>query len=442
MKDLQLCQEIVEKGRSLGADEIEVYYHKEKKIEVMIEKNDLQIPKADDYEGIGIRVIKNNKVGFAATNRLDQVSIEKTLQGALDLAEMSTASPYNQLPDPQPVQILEGLIDPNGFSLTAEKAVEQAGIIMETVLRDSRVTLDSANVKGSFISRAIANSRGQAVREDRTLYECFLIGFARDGDDISSFNVEFISGSNFEKLPIREKSEKLARKVVNTLGAKSIPSFKGSVILSPLAIHYILLQPLSFVLRGEAVVTGMSPLKEKLGEMISSHNLTLVDDPTFADGYYSRSFDREGVPSIRLPIITKGQLNSFLHTNRTALKANTVSTGHASGNDQSITNSATNLMIEPGDVSLEEMIQDIKRGILVNRFSGNSDPISGDFSGVVKGGYYIENGEIVQPIREVMIAGNFYQMLNQISQLSNEVENFESSYTPYIQFEGVSITGR
>ena len=442
MKDLQLCQKIVDQGLGLGVDEIEVFYYKKKKIEVMIEKNDMQIPKGDNYEGIGIRVFKDGKKGFTATNLLDADSLNDSLRGALAIAEMSPKSPFNKLPEPKRVNTLTGLIDPNGFSLTIDKAVKTAGSLMDILLTDSRITIDSANLTGALSTRAIANSKGLKLREDLTNYNSMIFGFAKDGDNISSFDLEYTCDSVFEKLKIREFAEKLKEKLLKSLGAATIPSFKGHIVLSPLAVASIIIGPLTRAINGREVFNGTSPLKGKKGTQIANSLLTIIDDPTLAGGPASRSFDREGTPSQRLPIIRKGRLESFIYDHQTALKAGTCSTGHAVGTSQSISLNCSNIIIEPGKDDLQQIIKDIKRGIVVNRFSGNTDFTSGDFSGVVKGGYYIENGEIIKPIREVMIAGNLYEILHNLTHVSSKLNGFSNCFTPHLAFGGISITGK
>ncbi len=442
MKDLQLCQDIVQLGKSMGADEIEVYYHKEHNVEVIVEKNDLQIPKGDRYEGIGVRVIKDKKMGFATTNLLADESLKATVQGALDLAEMNKSSEYNQLPDPQSVSLVEGILDPKGFQLNIEGAVEHAGKIISTFKEYPKVTIDSASVKGTIVARAIANSRNIALREDKTLYEDVVMCFARDGEELTSFDMEFDANADLCKLNPWKRFRDLAQRQTDSLGASSILSYKGQVILTPSALTNIILHPLLAMIKGDAVVNGMSPLKDKLGEMIASSLLTIVDDPTLSSGYSSQSFDREGVPSARLPLISEGKLKSFIYDHKTALKANTTSTGHSVGDNQNMRLNNTNVVINPGDTPLVEMIKRMDKGIIINRFSGNAEPISGDFSGVVKGGFYVENGQIVKPIKEVMVAGNVYGMLNNLVQISKESVSLFNLHLPHMLFDNVSVTGK
>ncbi|MEW6227748.1 MAG: metallopeptidase TldD-related protein, partial [Bacillota bacterium] len=138
-----------------------------------------------------------------------------------------------------------------------------------------------------------------------------------------------------------------------------------------------------------------------------------------------------------------GTLNHNLYNCYTARKEGRTSNGRAVGSDQSVPGiGTTNLVFAPGKTPLDEIIRSCPKGLMVNRFSGTLDAISGDFSGVVKGGHYIENGEIARPVKEVMIAGNIYELLHRITAVSREVVTLGDTRLPYVQIDGVSVTGK
>ena len=211
---------------------------------------------------------------------------------------------------------------------------------------------------------------------------------------------------------------KLAEKVVKSLGATSVPSFRGSVILTPYAGLDLLIEPIVFSINAENIQNGQSQWKGKLDSRVSSPLLSITDDPTLPRQVGSSAFDREGVPTKPLAILERGILSNYLYNCYTARRDGLQSNGHAVGSDQSVPGiGVTNLVVAPGKVSLEEMIEGTSKGLVVNRYSGSVDPVSGDFSGVVKGGHYIESGKVIQPVKEVMIAGNIYELLGQILSL-------------------------
>ncbi len=151
------------------------------------------------------------------------------------------------------------------------------------------------------------------------------------------------------------------------------------------------------------------------------------------------------MPPATLQLVSEGTLNHYLYNCYAARKDGIASNGRASGSDHTVPGiSTTNFVVASGKRSVHDMIAGCsKGGLLVNRFSGNVDSVSGDFSGVVKGGHYIEAGKTVCPVKEVMISGgNIYELLKQVVDVSREYVDVGGSRMPYIQIEGCSITGK
>ncbi|MDH5361843.1 MAG: TldD/PmbA family protein [Aigarchaeota archaeon] len=189
------------------------------------------------------------------------------------------------------------------------------------------------------------------------------------------------------------------------------------------------------------VQKGRSRFQSRLNQRVSSEALTLVDNASFVEGAAAGSFDREGVPRTPLTVIEKGVLRAYLYNSYTALKEGRSSTGHASGDWRSTPSvNPTNILVDEGSVSKDEMISSVRRGVLVTRFSGFPNPVTGDFSGVVKGGYMIEGGEVVHPLKETLITGNVFDLLLRLSSISKERKTMVSHVLPYMSFEDVSIT--
>ena len=140
-------------------------------------------------------------------------------------------------------------------------------------------------------------------------------------------------------------------------------------------------------------------------------------------------------------IIENGILTKFIYDSYTANKDNTESTGNAGGSPKiPPIVSATNIVVKPGKSKLEDLISDMDRGIIVNRFSGNVNPVNGDFSGVVKGGHYVKNGDSEYAVKEVMVAGNVFDALHDLVGVSRERKVLADSILPYMLFENVSFT--
>jgi len=189
------------------------------------------------------------------------------------------------------------------------------------------------------------------------------------------------------------------------------------------------------------VQNKMSRWIGQLNQKVTSDSLTIEDNGLFPGGAGSSAFDREGISRKPLKIIDKGILSSYLYNSYSANKENRASTGHAVGGTRSIPGiGPSNILVNPGEKTQADLIKEIKKGLFVTRLSVQPNPFSGDFSGVVKGGFIIEDGELKRPVIETMIAGNIFSLLNQISGLSSERKKVSSFLIPYCRIEDVSIT--
>ena len=102
--------------------------------------------------------------------------------------------------------------------------------------------------------------------------------------------------------------------------------------------------------------------------------------------------------------------------------------------------STTNFVVRPGRSSLDTLVSEMKNGMMISRFSGNVNPVNGDFSGVVKGGRLVKNGVVQHSVKEVMVAGNVFEALPRLNGVSKERKVIYDSILPYMRFDGISFT--
>jgi len=178
---------------------------------------------------------------------------------------------------------------------------------------------------------------------------------------------------------------------------------------------------------------GKSRWGEALGEAVASGIFSLVDDPTDLELSGATPFDAEGVPATRTSIIEQGNLRAHIDSCYTANRRGTQSTGHAGG--------LHGIHVLPGDKTVQELIDAGEQLVVVERFSGNVDDVTGDFSGVAKGSHYYQRGQHQFPLKETMIAGNFFDLLKNVRGISDEAIPYGNVYSaPYVLVDGVSVT--
>lgn len=440
---LSTCEWAVKRGLELGAEDVEVLAIEGREANVSIERNDVKIGKSQVSSGVGIRVFKEKSLGFASVNTLAPREVESALKKAISLASFAPSDMYNDLPSAEKCEEVKGLFDPMSSDFHTENALEYAVAMLETARDyDPRVTIDVGSFSADVGERAIANSRGISLTEKRSTFFYDLLGMAEDGNQVSCMAYRFHGTHKVRDVDVEKVGNELAEDSIKSLGARKVRSFRGPMLLSPIAVYSLIAYLISFSVNSNNVQKGMSRFTNKLGRKVASEALSVTDDGTLEGGLVSSSFDREGQPHSPLNVIKRGELVSFLYNTHTAKKEGRASTGHAAGDiSRPPRISPTNFILEPGEKKRDEMIDEMEKGVIVGRYSGVPSMVSGDFSGVVKGGFLVKNGEILHPVRETMVAGNVFEVLGRISEVSKEREQVVGYILPYVRIEDVSITG-
>jgi PmbA protein len=437
-----ICNFVLREAEKNGAHYCEAYGVSNKESEVFIENNDLKQSKSHRTGGLGIRVFVNGSLGFSSTNILKREHISNAVRQAIKLARVTPSDKYNSMPFSRTVKLLNGIYDRNSESFSAPDTVKMAVDMLDAAKSyDNRVSVDSGNFTSSVMTHALLNSNGVRTKETISAFSWSIMGMAIDGSEVSNFDFQFGGTHNVKDIDVRTTSREFGKSVVNSLGSKKIESFKGEMLLTPSAVTELILDVIAYSINSQTVQKEASKFKGQLGKTVSSDLLTLTDDATNVNGLGASSFDREGMPHKCNLIIEKGILKKFLYNTYTANKDHTESTSNAGGSPKSPPIvSTTNVIIKAGKSRAENLISEMDKGIIINRFSGNVNPVNGDFSGVVKGGQYIKKGNIEYAVKEVMVAGNVFDALNDLNGISKEQKILSDSILPYMRFENVSFT--
>jgi PmbA protein len=239
-----------------------------------------------------------------------------------------------------------------------------------------------------------------------------------------------------------------ARRLVEKLKmARNITSIKPGkmpVLFAPSGTLGLVF-PLSEGLNGKSVYKGTSPIKDKVGEKLFNEKITVIDDGTIDGKFASASFDDEGIPHRRNVLVEKGVLNGFIYDLKTAAQSGVASTGNASrGLFSPPQPSFTNLVIQPGETPLKDMIAGIDEGIIVEDLLGigQGNIISGAFSNPIALAFKVEKGEIVGRVKDLSIAGNIYDLLKNVTAVSREAHWIYSTFhAPYILIPEMNVAG-
>lgn len=444
---LEACRDAVGRATRKGADQAEVFAVSSMESKVNLEADDVSLAVSNDEERYGVRLWTGGCTGFASTNDPASEALDEAIDAALALARVTPPDPHGALPEPRPGRAVAGLCDPALEQLGVAEVGKLCGeLVARTRDLDPRVRLDSGWVATSTTTCAIASSTGIEAAERTTDAEGLLFGMAVDGDQVGSFDLDQVEECSLAAFTeqIDGTPERFVRRVLQGLDAGAGETFKGSLVLTPDAVAEFVLPALVGALSAQAVRTGKSRFADRLGERVFSEIFSLTDDATLPGRPGSSSFDREGIGRAPLPLIEDGAVSAFLFNTHEAraLGREGGSTGHASGGTGAPPAvGPTNLIVRAGALDREALLGEVERGILLHRYSGNTDPVSGDFSGVAKGSALLRRGSEPRPIQETLISGNLYELLAAISGVGRETRWVGGSVcAPMLRLEGVSVT--
>ena len=429
-------EEILEAARKV-ADAADLFWVESRSTPVAFESNRLKHLQTKEARGVGLRIIKDGRIGFSAPNRMEDVeglvsrALEVSPYGAKAEFGLPTAAEYPQVPT----------YDPEVPQFTIEKMVELSQVMVGGVLADHPDVLCDAGVSQSVVKVKILNSQGLDASYEKTVFSLGLGGTLVRGTDML-----FVGDGESSCRPITDASAIVARVTGQLDQAREMAEVAtGSfpVVFTPDAVAGLLLSPLLVGFNGKTVLQGSSPLVEKLGEKIVDERFSLHDDGTIAYRPGSRPWDDEGIPTRVTPLIENGVARNFIYDLKTAAQAGAQSTGNASRGSGSLPSPSTSVIsIAEGDMSFEDMVADMKEGLVVERFlgAGQTNILAGDFSGNVLLGYKVENGRMVGRVKNSMLSGNVYETLNNLIAIGSEAKwRGGSLRTPHLYCSNVSV---
>lgn len=446
---LSTAEKTVNTAIKNGAAEAEAYIYEGEANNIGIELG--QVNKSNQIidRGIGVRVSINKAVGFAYTNIInDPVAIEKIVAIALSAAKASKPDPdWKGLPQKKPyAQNLVNTFDSKVLEIHPDELVNMASTMLDSAIQvDKRIFPAEGGIGNAYIANAIVNSNGTSGFDKGTVIECSLATLAKDGNKVTPICFEF-NAARTRKIDPGWVGRETAKLSVSALKNKTVESKTTKLILTQFALQDLLSNTLVNAVRADSVQRGQSPLKDKIGEKIASENLTIYDDGLYPSGMRTWLFDGEGVPHQKTPIIQKGVLRNFLYDNYSAKKDGKESSGNATraGYLSTPTIDVTNFHIMPGNTSPENMIKEVDNGLLVYYLQGahSSNPVSGEFSVVATPAWKIKDGEIAHASKGVMLAGNIFEVLKNITLIGNNERQMGQLIAPWIVVENVRVIGK
>lgn len=399
------------------AEQAEVFHVSLKETPVGFEANRLKTLETGEATSVSLRIIKDGKVGFATTTRLDRP--QELVAMAVETAQFGASAKF-ELPAAQDYPPIK-VHDPKVESVEVDDMVEIGNSLIAKILGHTPELVCEAEVAKSQTIIHIINSRGGEATYRKSY---FIVGI--EGTLIRDTDMLFVSDSESSCRPLVD-SEPIASTVIEQLElAKNIATVRTGklpVILTPKGVRSALFTPLALAVNGKMVTEGASPLAGKQGKPVFDARLSIYDDATIDFRPASRLCDDEGIPSQKTPLIEKGVLANFLYDLQTAAIAGTRSTGNGNRARGGLPTPSINaLIIEEGETTFKDMLRNMKEGLVIEMLIGaeQGNVLGGEFSGNVLLGYKVERGEIVGRVKDTIVSGNIYESLNAIEAIGRE----------------------
>ena len=427
-----------------------------KDVDIVVERNeslDLEIQdgKVEKVEqstslGLGVRVLDQGRTGLASTERLSSEAIELAFKNACENAKLQDPTEVIMLDAPTeiPDSSLLELHNPELDQLNSEQLTELGFSIEDSVkAADKRVvSIPYLGVSRGKNESLLLSSRGVSYTQHSNEVAAWCGPLLQDGDSRKS-GMKILNRREWDPNVGKRVGEEAVEKAAELLNASPIQSAKMPVVLDEYtAPGFLAMYFRAF--SAEAAQRGLSRLKGKLGQKIAVPELTLMDDPHRPGGKRSCFMDSEGFLTKQLPLIENGIFRNFLYHVESARKENKTSTGHASrGYSGGISTRSHNLVCPAGEYSLDQLCALEKKCLLVTELEGQAgcDPVSGDISIGVQG-FLIENGRRVQPVDSVTVAGNFFDVLNNIRGYGNRYQpELTHLFIPALLIQEMSVSG-
>ncbi|MBR2557688.1 MAG: TldD/PmbA family protein [Methanobrevibacter sp.] len=371
--------------------------------------------------GIRIRVLNNGAWGFAYTtdiSKIDEITqtamkLSNSLKGDVELSECEVIN------DKIAVDVK---IPFNDISIEEKKEIMKEANDSATIQKVNSTTVMYGD---SQVNELFMNSEGSNIQINTSRVRMALNAAASDGE-IIQFGHGSIGGvKGFEVIAgtdIEEFGRKIGEKAVRLLDAKPAPSGQFPVIADPELTGVLVHEALGHAVEGDLILQNDSILKDKLGSKIASDIVNIFDDASMKDGFGYYPYDVEGIKTKPNQLVKDGELVSLLNSRETASKLNMKSSGNARSiiSEKPIVR-MSNTYLQPGDMSFEELIEEIPDGIyLKGSRGGQVDTGKGIFQFNAAEGFKIENGELATPLRDVSLSGNILETLKNVDAIGND----------------------
>jgi PmbA protein len=447
---LDLASDVVKRAEGRGASVAECTVQDGAHLSAKVRLGEPELVEEASSRSVGLRVMLGQKVAVTFTSDLSRGGIERLVEDAVELAQLSQPDPFAGAPDPSLLSKPEQHVDLDLFDaavdgVDAAEAVRRAKRGEQAALSfDPRVT----NTDGATFTRvsgasALVTSGGFHGATRGTYASLVVSPVVDDEGGKKRSGYYWTARRHLQDLEDDEAvGREAARRTLRKLGARKVESQEVPVIFDPDAARSIL-GLLSSCVSGGAIWRKSSYLVDRLNTQVASELVTIVDDPLIRRAPGSRPFDGEGLLSRKNVVVERGVLRGYQLDSYGGRKLNMPSTANASrGSSGGVGAGSTNFVLEAGATSPEAILRDTKRGLYVTNMMGfGFNAVTGDFSRGAAG-FWVENGELAFPVSEVTISLNVDELFKRIDAVGSDLDMRTSTASPTFRVAKMTLAGR
>ncbi len=430
----RVIEQVIDLANKKGL-QAEVYYRQAADTPIEFANNRLKSLETKATKGIALRIIDDDRLGFASSTDLNR--LEELVDAAVATAAIGDRIEFDFARDVNVITPASDYQPPNTEALVevGENLIEQVHQYNPEILVDVSFHSSSSQVKLATTTNVYAE------RSKQILSATVSGNLVRGEDFLQAYAYELASDRQPDYEGILQK---LIQKYQNAEDTATIKSGTFPVMFTPGAAASTIGSLFKTILSGQSVVQKASPLADKLGEKVFNERLTLYEDPTIGVG--ACAFDDEGTPTNKKTLINQGKIEQFYWDRRWAARQGVASSGNGfRGGISRPSPSLVNLCFTPGKTTVEDLIGGIEEGIIVDQVlgAGQSNQLAGEFSVNVDLGYKVEQGKIVGRIKNTMVAGNIFEAFEHLVDFSDRPEWVGSgSYLPHLLFSQLGVAAR
>ena len=427
----EIAQYTLSRLKEYGADDAQCKVKFGLVDEINVDAGEFSLMRSTFDSAVTMKVIKDMKKGVIAINKIDKDSIDAAAKECVAAAEVSTEDDCLSIAE---------LDENEDFFCGAQecdrdKLFDRINEYVDDIKRDyPKVFIEQLIADYSESQSVFANTNGVVYSNTVSYYSMGSMYSAHDGDKTTSFNSTGIDFVNLDEKIIDKGTQRMMYEMCEK-ELDAVPfegKFTGTAIFAPSCLGDIIATAIDNFTADDSIIDNTSPWRKKLGEKVASDKLSVslipLDDRIIGGERYTA----EGYKAQNCDIIKKGVLENFTLSEYAARKT---------GEKRCPTSSGC-IEVKNGTTAYDDMIKNIDKGILVCRLSGGQPASNGDFSGVAKNSFLIENGKITTPVLETMISGNLAEMLNNVIDISAETAMDGSTVYPWVAFDGVTVSGK